>query len=79
MSIRKSPNDDREYRHVTLSNGLQVCLVSDPTTDKAAASMDVNVGVRFLFSHHITRHSFFLLSFSIFFNNKYMMYNIFLY
>ena len=44
MSIRKSPNDDRNYRHVTLSNGLNCVLISDPTTDKAAASLDVNVG-----------------------------------
>ena len=44
INIRKSPNDDRDYRHVTLSNGLQVTLVSDPTADKAAASLDVNVG-----------------------------------
>ena len=28
----KSPNDDREYRHITLPNKLQVLLVSDPTT-----------------------------------------------
>ena len=27
-----------------LENGLKVILVSDPTTDKAAAAMDVNVG-----------------------------------
>ena len=44
IAIRKSPNDDREYRNVTLSNGLVVTLISDPTTDKAAASLDVNVG-----------------------------------
>ncbi len=40
----KSPNDDRQYRAVTLENGLQVLLVSDPQTDKAAAAMDVAVG-----------------------------------
>ena len=42
--MKISPNDDRQYRTVTLSNGLVVTLVSDPTTDKAAASLDVNVG-----------------------------------
>ncbi|KAJ3113502.1 Insulinase (Peptidase M16) [Phlyctochytrium bullatum] len=36
--------DDRQYEHLTLPNGLQALLVSDPTTDKAAAAMDVNVG-----------------------------------
>jgi insulysin len=44
IEVRKSPNDDRNYRNITLKNGLQVMLVSDPTTDKAAASLDVNVG-----------------------------------
>lgn len=42
--IVKSPSDDRQYRALTLSNQLQVLLVSDPETDKAAASMDVYVG-----------------------------------
>jgi len=37
--IRKSPNDDREYRYVRLPNQLQVVLISDPTTDRAAASL----------------------------------------
>lgn len=40
----KSPEDKREYRVVTLANGLTALLVSDPDTDKAAASLDVNVG-----------------------------------
>ena len=35
---------DRQYRFLTLSNSLRVILISDPTTDKAAASMDVYVG-----------------------------------
>ncbi|WP_416398489.1 insulinase family protein [Allohahella sp. A8] len=42
--IKKSPNDSREYRSLDLPNGLQVLLISDPTTDKAAAAMDVHVG-----------------------------------
>ena len=42
--IQKSPNDTREYRAITLTNGLQAMLVSDPTADKAAASIDVYVG-----------------------------------
>lgn len=43
--IVKSPNDvDRSYRLIRLSNGLSAMLVSDPTTDKAAASLSVGVG-----------------------------------
>ncbi|GAA3959025.1 insulinase family protein [Allohahella marinimesophila] len=42
--IEKSPNDSRDYRSLSLPNGLQVLLISDPTTDKAAAAMDVHVG-----------------------------------
>ena len=38
-TIRKSPNDDRDYRYLTLANGLRVLLVSDKDTDKAAASL----------------------------------------
>lgn len=41
---RKSSLDQREYAVVTLPNGLQALLVSDPETTEAGASMDVNVG-----------------------------------
>ncbi|MDX1633599.1 MAG: insulinase family protein [Marinobacter sp.] len=40
----KSPNDDNRYRYLTLDNGLEVLLVSDPDSDKAAASLNVSVG-----------------------------------
>lgn len=40
----KSPNDDNQYRLVTLDNDLQVLLISDPKTKKAAAALDVRVG-----------------------------------
>mgnify|MGYP001219076650 CR=1 FL=1 len=43
-NIIQSPNDQREYRSITLENGLQVILVSDSEADKAAASLAVNVG-----------------------------------
>ncbi len=33
-----------EYRHIVLTNQLQVILVSDPKADRAAASMSVGVG-----------------------------------
>lgn len=39
-----SPNDSRDYRALTLGNGLEVLLVSAPDADKAAASMNVSVG-----------------------------------
>lgn len=40
----QSPSDDYAYRMLTLDNGLQVLLISDPDTPKAAASLDVMVG-----------------------------------
>lgn len=40
----KSPFDSRDYRVLTLDNGLTALLVSDPEADKAAASMNVSVG-----------------------------------
>lgn len=36
--------DTRSYQVVKLANGLQVLLISDPETDKAAAALDVSVG-----------------------------------
>lgn len=40
----KSPNDDYQYRLLTLDNQMEVLLISDPDTPKAAASLDVLVG-----------------------------------
>ncbi|WP_439134846.1 insulinase family protein [Pseudomaricurvus sp.] len=42
--VIKSPNDNRDYKYLTLPNQLRVLLISDPTTDKASAALDVNVG-----------------------------------
>jgi insulysin len=42
--IVKSAQDDRSYRGLVLENGLKAMLVSDPTTDKSAAALDVHVG-----------------------------------
>ena len=39
-----SPNDDRQYRLLTLDNDMPVLLISDPGTPKAAAALDVMVG-----------------------------------
>lgn len=36
--------DDRSYRVIELPNKLQALLVHDPQTDKASASLNVNVG-----------------------------------
>lgn len=44
VNVIQSINDAREYQYLTLDNGLQVLLVSDPSTDKAAAALDVAVG-----------------------------------
>ena len=41
---RVSPHDERDYRVLTLENGLTALLVSDPKADKAAASLNVSVG-----------------------------------
>ncbi|XP_014603217.1 PREDICTED: insulin-degrading enzyme isoform X1 [Polistes canadensis] len=42
--ITKSPNDKKLYRGLLLSNHMKVVLVSDPTTDRSAAAMDVHIG-----------------------------------
>ncbi|KAF5280052.1 hypothetical protein FQA39_LY18167 [Lamprigera yunnana] len=43
-NIIKSAEDKRLYRGLELVNRMKVLLVSDPTTDKSAAALDVNVG-----------------------------------
>lgn len=42
--IYKSPLDARSYRYFELENGMKALVISDPTTDMAAASVDVHVG-----------------------------------
>ncbi|XP_069609891.1 insulin-degrading enzyme isoform X2 [Ranitomeya imitator] len=42
--IVKSPEDKREYRGVELVNGIKALLISDPTTDKSSAALDVYIG-----------------------------------
>ena len=44
ITVRKSPNDDRDYRYLELSNKMRVLLVSDPSTDKAAAALSIYRG-----------------------------------
>ncbi|KAI3984394.1 hypothetical protein MKX01_011348 [Papaver californicum] len=43
-AIIKPHTDKREYRRIVLPNSLEVLLISDPETDKCAASMSVGVG-----------------------------------
>jgi len=42
--VVKGSGDERDYRAFELGNGLEVVVVSDPGTDKAAAALDVYVG-----------------------------------
>ncbi|WP_417533025.1 insulinase family protein [Marinobacterium stanieri] len=42
--IITSPLDTREFKPVTLDNGLRAVVVSDPRSDKAAVSLNVDVG-----------------------------------
>ena len=44
ISVRKSPNDNRDYRYLVLPNKMRVLLVSDPSTDKAAAALSIYRG-----------------------------------
>ncbi|KAF8043976.1 hypothetical protein BT93_A2070 [Corymbia citriodora subsp. variegata] len=44
VEIVKPRSDKREYRRIVLQNSLEALLISDPDTDKCAASMDVSVG-----------------------------------
>lgn len=44
MQVIKSPNDRRSFKHIKLSNDLEVLLISDQLTQKSAASLSVNIG-----------------------------------
>jgi insulysin len=44
FQINKSIYDKREYRGLLLNNELRCLLISDSSTAKSAASMDVHVG-----------------------------------
>ena len=44
LEFQKSPNDHRLYRNFQLENEMEVLVISDPTTDTAAASMSLQVG-----------------------------------
>ncbi|XP_068182629.1 insulin-degrading enzyme isoform X2 [Antennarius striatus] len=42
--IIRSPEDKRAYRALEFTNGLKAMLISDPTTDKSSAALDVHIG-----------------------------------
>ncbi|NQZ49720.1 MAG: insulinase family protein [Moritella sp.] len=44
FTLITSPNDYKQYRHITLPNGLVVLLIQDDQCKKSAASMSVAVG-----------------------------------
>ena len=44
FAIERSPADTRSYRALTLDNGLEALVISDPGADEAAAVLDINVG-----------------------------------
>jgi len=44
QSIARGELDPREYRYLELPNRMRVLLISDPATDKAAASLHVRAG-----------------------------------
>ncbi|XP_051946151.1 insulin-degrading enzyme-like isoform X2 [Xyrauchen texanus] len=43
-TIIRSPEDKREYQGLEFTNGLKAVLISDPTTDKSSAALDVHIG-----------------------------------
>lgn len=44
VAVLRSPNDERQYRYLTLDNKMKVLLVSDAKAEKSAASLNVYVG-----------------------------------
>lgn len=56
----RSPEDKRVYRGLEFTNGLKVMLISDPTTDKSSAALDVHIGTTLIrlyssFNHFSSR------------------------
>lgn len=44
LEFIKPDLDDRSYRFIQLPNDLKALIIHDPTTDRAAAALDVNIG-----------------------------------
>ena len=63
--VYKSQADKRQYRALTLSNGMDVLIVTDPQAEIAAAALDVHVGTysdptKLPGLAHFTEHMIFL-------------------
>jgi hypothetical protein len=43
-TVIKRPLDDRDYKALTLDNGLRVLLISDSKSSRSAAALDVHAG-----------------------------------
>lgn len=46
FTVAVPQTDNRDVRYLRLDNDMQIVLISDPAVDKAAASLDVNIGSR---------------------------------
>ncbi len=44
LVLKQSPNDSKQYRAVTLKNGLRILLIQNDETSKSAAALTVNAG-----------------------------------
>ena len=44
VEVIKSENDDRNYKYLTLENKVCILLISDPTSEKSAASASIYAG-----------------------------------
>ncbi|RWS05487.1 hypothetical protein B4U79_14476, partial [Dinothrombium tinctorium] len=66
--IIKSPNDNRSIEGYTLTNGLKLLLISDPSTERAAACLNVYAG--FMSSPESLQGLPHLLEHMIFFNSE---------
>lgn len=42
--LKQSPNDSKQYKTLTLSNGLRVLVIHNEQTNKSAAALAVNIG-----------------------------------
>lgn len=62
-NIVKSEQDKREYRGLLLNNEMKILLVSDSSTDKSAAAMEVNVGKDFQYLHNYVKYNSLLFLF----------------
>ena len=71
-NIVKSEKDKRLYRGLLLDNDLKCLLISDPSTDRSAASVDVHIGYmldpkEFPGLAHFCEHMLFMGSKKVFF------------